>query len=51
MGQSIIEYLERLSTERLENFLWQYYNGSFTEDFSYVVPYVENILARRSIDI
>ena len=51
MTRSIPEYLENLSTEQLENFLWQYYNGIFTEDFSYAVPYIENILARRSIDL
>ena len=51
MVYSIPEYLESLSTEQLENFLWQYYNGKFKEDFSYAVPYIENILARRSSDI
>ncbi len=47
MDFSLKTYIERVSTERLEEFLKQYYNGEFTEDFTYVVPYIEYVLDRR----
>ena len=51
MEHSLQAYIERLSTEQLEKFLNQYYDGKFTEDFTYVVPYIEYILDRRKEEL
>lgn len=47
MDHSLQAYIERLPTERLEEFLQQYYRGEFTEDFAYIVPYIEYVVERR----
>ena len=51
MEHSLQAYIERLSTEQLEKFLNQYYAGKFSEDFTYVVPYIEYILGRRKEEL
>lgn len=51
MEHSLQAYIERLSTEQLENFLNQYYDGKLAEDFTYVVPYIEYIIDRRKANM
>lgn len=47
MDHSVFAYIERLPTEKLKAFLQQYYAGEFTEDFSCVIAYMEDMLKRR----
>ena len=41
MEHTVKAYLERLPTERLEQFLQQYARGELKEDFSYIIPYLQ----------
>ena len=50
MDHSVFAYIHRLSTQRLEEFLEQFYQGAYKEDFSPYVPYVEYVLERRKKD-
>ena len=50
MDGAIKGYLERLSTEKLEAFLEDYYEDRLDSDYSYVIPYVEHILYCRKRD-
>ena len=50
MDHSIQAYIEGLSTEQLEAIMKQYYEEEFEEDFSYAVPYMEYVLARRKAE-
>ena len=47
MEHTILAYINRQSTQQLEQFLEQFYAGAFQEDFSAFVPYVEYVLDRR----
>lgn len=47
MDHSLQSYIERVSTERLEAFLRQYYDGELTEDFTHIIPYIEYVVDRR----
>lgn len=50
MEHSIQAYLARLSTERLEAFVQQYYAGELNEDYSCMIPYIQYVLDRRKAD-
>ena len=50
MGHTVLEYINNLSTQRLEHFLEQFYADAFEEDFSNYVPYIEYVLERRKRD-
>ena len=50
MGYTILEYINSLSTQRLEQFLDQFYADAFEEDFSAYIPYIEYVLERRKRD-
>ena len=47
MDHSVLAYINRLSTQRLEEFLEQFYQGAYIEDFSTYVPYIVSVLERR----
>ena len=47
MDRYLQAYIESLSTKQLEDFLEQYYNEEFSEDFTYAIPYIEYVLAHR----
>lgn len=51
MLYSAQEYLKREKTEKLEAFVKNYYNGSFTEDFSHTILLVEEELRRRKKEL
>ena len=51
MDHSLQAYIERLPTERLKEFLKQYYDGEFTEDFTYIIPYIEYVVDRRKANM
>ena len=50
MEHTVLAYINMLSTQRLEQFLDQFYNGTSDEDFSLYVPYIEYVLERRKKD-
>ena len=50
MDHSVKEYIERLSTEKLEHFIEQYYADELPEDYSYIIPYMHYVLDRRKAD-
>lgn len=47
MEGSLQAYIDRLPTEKIENFLTRYDSGELNEDFSFIVPYLQYILERR----
>ena len=47
MEHTVWGYLKRASTEKLKGFLRQHAAGELTEDFSYIIPYVQAELHRR----
>ena len=49
-GHTVLEYINNLSTQRLAQFLEQFYADAFEEDFSNYVPYIEYVLERRKRD-
>ena len=50
MEHSVIEYVKRLPTERLEQFLLQCMQDSQAEDYAYIVPNIKQVLAARSAE-
>ena len=50
MEHSLKAYIHRLPSERLEWFLEQFYTDNLSEDYTYIVPYVEHILYCRRRD-
>lgn len=40
-------YIDRLSTEKIERFLEQYYANELDEDYTFIIPYFEYVLERR----
>ncbi len=50
MGHTVLEYINNLSTQRLEQFLEQIYANAFEEDFFDYVPYIKYVLERRKRD-
>ena len=49
MEHTVNAYLERLPTDRLEQFLQQYAYEEGKEDFSYIIPYMQAELDRRKV--
>ena len=47
MNDSLRDYIDRLSTEKIETFIKQCSTGELGEDFSYIIPYLQYVLERR----
>ena len=50
MDLSLTAYINRQSTERLQKFLEDYYEGRLDADYSYIIPYIEYIVERRKAE-
>ena len=47
MQHTVMAYISRLSTEKLETFLQQYATGELKEDYTYIIPYLQAELSHR----
>ena len=47
MNGALRAYIDRLSTEKIEKFIKQNNAGELDEDISYIIPYLQYVLAHR----
>ena len=47
MDLSVRAYIDRLPTEKIEKFIEQYYADELSEDYTYIIPYLQYVLDQR----